>query len=185
MPVQVIHTIGHSNHSLDAFIALLKAHAIRRLVDIRRRPGSRRLPHFNQANLKKALTAAAIDYYWQGEALGGLRGATTINDDDYAALPAAAMCRFAAHMRSDAFRIGVTDLLKIAATAPTAVMCAEKDPAHCHRSLLADYLQLSGIEVRHITTAAASRSHRVHPAAAWDGPYLCYKRHGQSVLEFD
>lgn len=185
MPARVIYTIGHSNHTLTAFIALLQAHAIRQLVDIRRHPGSRRLPHFNRPGLERSLTECGIGYHWMGEVFGGRRDVTAADSDaDYAALPAGALRRYAIHMRSETFRDGITGLLQITAE-PAALMCAENDPARCHRSLLSDYLQLSGFEIRHILATAASQPHQVHPAAAWEGTNLCYKHHGQILLELD
>src|ERR1700681_2246553 len=67
-----IFTIGHSTHALDKFLALLAQHEIAALVDIRRFPGSRKHPHFNQDNLATALQEAGIEYRWI-EALGGRR----------------------------------------------------------------------------------------------------------------
>src|SRR5437870_3047811 len=68
-----IFTIGHSTHSLDRFLALLAQHGIEMLVDVRRFPGSRKFPHFNQAPLAAALQEAGIEYHWL-EDLGGRRG---------------------------------------------------------------------------------------------------------------
>ena len=65
-----IYTIGHSNHSADRFIALLKDHGIEAMVDVRRFPSSRRLPHFNRPNLARALEEHGIEYHWL-ESLGG------------------------------------------------------------------------------------------------------------------
>jgi len=72
MPPSVL-TIGHSTHPLDRFLALLAQHGVEALADIRRFPGSRKFPQFNQDDLASALREAGIDYHWF-EALGGRRG---------------------------------------------------------------------------------------------------------------
>ena len=72
---RTIHTIGHSTRTPEAFIALLRSHAIEFLVDVRRWPASRRLPHFNRAALAQSLETAGISYLWRGD-LGGFRKAS-------------------------------------------------------------------------------------------------------------
>jgi uncharacterized protein (DUF488 family) len=71
MPPAVL-TIGHSNHPLERFLALLTQHEVEALVDIRRFPGSRKHPHFHRDNLAAALPKSGVEYYWL-EALGGSR----------------------------------------------------------------------------------------------------------------
>ena len=84
MPAPILYTIGHSNHPADRFAALLKAHGIRLLADIRSQPASRFLPQFNRAALAPMLEASGIAYRWLGDRLGGAdRGA-------YARIPAIA-----------------------------------------------------------------------------------------------
>src|SRR5262249_56688035 len=70
--LRTIHTIGHSTRSIDDFVALLKAHAIELVVDVRRWPASRRFPHFRREALGKALAAVGMEYLWRGD-LGGFR----------------------------------------------------------------------------------------------------------------
>jgi uncharacterized protein (DUF488 family) len=67
-----LFTIGHSTYPLDRFLTLLASHSIELLADIRRFPGSRTFPHFNQDNLASKLLEAAVEYRWI-EALGGRR----------------------------------------------------------------------------------------------------------------
>ena len=71
----VIHTIGHSTRTIEQFLDLLKTHRIELLIDVRRWPTSRRLPHFNREALSSALTAYKINYLWRQD-LGGFRKAT-------------------------------------------------------------------------------------------------------------
>jgi len=76
---RILHTIGHSNHSLDKFLGLLTAHKISTLIDVRSWPSSRRLPHFNRAALEQYVTPAGMRYLWFGKELGSK------NDGDTAA----------------------------------------------------------------------------------------------------
>ena len=69
-----IRTIGHSNHPIERFVALLKAAGIARLVDVRSMPWSRRFPQFGRERLARSLAEAGIAYAWEGEALGGKPG---------------------------------------------------------------------------------------------------------------
>jgi len=67
----MLYTIGHSNHSPEKFLDLLKEHDIRTLVDVRSWPSSRRLPHFNRPALEQSVAGAGIRYLWFGKELGG------------------------------------------------------------------------------------------------------------------
>ncbi len=119
MDPQPLYTIGHSNHSIEAFVSLLLAHNISRVVDVRSFPSSRYSPHFNQAPLTAALEAAGIRYEWAGKHLGGR------NRTPYAQLRGTA-----------AFRQALRDLIAQSQQSPTTLMCAEEDPFDCHRRFL-------------------------------------------------
>src|SRR3990172_10872421 len=67
-----VHTIGHSTRTIEAFLALLKSHAIELLADVRRWPASRRYPHFHREALSSSLADAGVAYIWRGD-LGGFR----------------------------------------------------------------------------------------------------------------
>ncbi|MDA0228948.1 MAG: DUF488 domain-containing protein [Proteobacteria bacterium] len=127
---RILHTIGHSNHSLDKFLSLLAAHEISILIDVRSWPSSRRLPHFNRAELQESATAAGLGYLWFGKELGGK------NDGDTAA---------------PAFRTRIGELAELAEREQIAMMCAEEDPSRCHRKqLLGRPLTELGVEIVHI-----------------------------------
>ncbi len=123
-----LYTIGHSNHPIGFFLALLQAHAIELLCDVRTTPYSRHHPQFNQSALRAALKGAAIDYLYLGKSLGG--------KPKDPGLPTESSSRFAMIAATEAFRAGMARLLAEARTRRTAVMCAERDPADCHRTLL-------------------------------------------------
>jgi len=114
------------------FLALLRACGIRRLVDVRRHPVSTRYPHFHRDALARALRRADIRYLHLGEALGGFRPGG-----------------FEAYMATPPFADGLRTLEFTAARAPTAIMCAERHPAQCHRRFIALALGHRGWEVIH------------------------------------
>jgi uncharacterized protein (DUF488 family) len=123
-----IFTIGHSSHPAGQFVALLRRHGVGLLVDVRSAPASRFAPQFNRAALEQSLKAAGIGYRWLGQALGGK--------------PRAA---------APVFATGIADLLTLAKTVPTAIMCAERDPQNCHRThLVTPALLQNGATVTHI-----------------------------------
>src|SRR5437660_1726376 len=95
-------------------------------------------------------------------------------DSPHTALAEGAFRGYADHMASDEFARGLAALLALAGARRTAAMCAEADPAHCHRSFIADALLLRGYEVEHIVDAGPARAHTLHPAARVEGEWLCY-----------
>jgi uncharacterized protein (DUF488 family) len=147
-----LFTIGHSNHSIETFIDLLKQYGITALADVRSSPHSRYVPHFNQMPLKNALLDAGISYIFLGNELG--------------ARPTDASCyvngkalyeRIAA---TDAFHNGIQRVLRGAATHNIALMCAEKDPITCHRAILVcQQLRSLPLEIHHILPDGALESH--------------------------
>ncbi len=170
-----IHTLGHSNHPLTEFLHLLEGAQIERMIDVRSRPASRRHPWFNRSTLERALREIEIGYRWEGRDLGGLRKPHTTDYDRHPALMAPGFQAFARHMEGAAFQQAVKRLLNHAAQARIAVVCAEKDPERCHRSLIADYLiQIQGVKVVHILGTGERRGHEPNPQARPDGESLIY-----------
>ncbi len=152
----VVFTIGHSTRPLDAFIALLRANAITRLADVRTVPKSRRHPQFGGDALAAALSAEGIVYrHFPG--LGGLRKPRP--DSPNATWRHEGFRGYADYMETPAFAEAVDRLVAFALVAPTAIMCAEAVWWRCHRQLIADALVARGIDVRHITSAAAPARH--------------------------
>jgi uncharacterized protein (DUF488 family) len=122
MPPAVL-TIGHSNHRLERFLALLAGHGVEALVDIRRFPGSRKYPHFSRDNLSAALPKSGVEYHWL-EALGGRRHKQR-DESPNLGLENEGFRNYADYMPTDEFRGGVGKLLKVAGQKRTAIMCAE------------------------------------------------------------
>lgn len=152
-----LFSIGHSNHPLDQFLALLARHRIVALADIRRFPGSRKHPHFNQEELASALRAFGIEYQWF-EALGGRRRKQQ-DESANIGLRNEGFRNYADYMLTEDFREGVDQLLEVAKKRRTAMMCAEGLFWQCHRRLVSDFLLAQGLTVQHIMPNGELHSH--------------------------
>jgi uncharacterized protein (DUF488 family) len=164
-------TVGHSTAPVEAFLALLRAHAIELLADVRSFPSSRRHPQFNRDTLRTALADAGIDYIHL-PALGGRRAARP--DSHNTAWRNAGFRGYADYMETDEFAAGVAELMALAHTRRTAVMCAEQLWWRCHRSLIADWLKVRGWEVLHILNAQQVQLHPWTRAARVENGRLSY-----------
>jgi uncharacterized protein (DUF488 family) len=140
---RTIYSIGHSNHEIAAFLGLLRGAGISAVADVRSSAFSRRHPQFNQPDLKDALKAAAIDYVYLGDQLG--------------ARPKDLRCYRAGRAEygliaaTDAFREGLRRVEDGAGRYRIALMCAEREPLDCHRTILvARHLQRRGARIFHI-----------------------------------
>ncbi len=165
-----IVTVGHGDRTLAGLVALLRDGGVRGVADVRRRPRSRRHPRFDAPMLAEALAGEGLAYRWFGAGLGGWRRARGEGD---AALPLR-WRGYAEHMRSAAFGVALEALLAWADEAGrVALLCAERDPRCCHRSLIADALFCRGVGVRHGVALGVWREHQPHPALRCTaaGPY--------------
>ena len=166
-----IYTIGHSTRALEALLALLHAHGIRQLVDVRTVPRSRRHPHFSREALPSPLATEHIDYVHM-PGLGGLR--TPRPDSINTGFPADGFRGYADYMQTPGFRTSLDALVAHARRAPTAIMCAEAVPSRCHRSLISDALLARGIDVGHVVAIDRVEPHALTPFARRDGARLTY-----------
>jgi uncharacterized protein (DUF488 family) len=166
-----IYTIGHSNRPIDAFIAMLRAHGVELLVDIRTVPKSRHNPQFGQDQLPGSLEAAGIDYRYLRD-LGGLR--KTSADSPNAGWRNESFRGYADWMQTDTFAAAVDELIALASAHVTAIMCAEAVPWRCHRSLVGDALLVRGIEVVDIMGPSSAREENLTPFAVVDGTSITY-----------
>ena len=167
-----IWTFGHSTRSIDGLISILQAHEIETVVDVRRFPGSRRLPQFGSSELASSLATSGIAYRWIEE-LGGRRRPNPDSPNDAWDHPA--FRAYADHLASDEFAAGLFELAMIAGGSRTTVMCAELLWWRCHRRLIADALTALGYEVRHIRDASAAELHRLAPPASLVDGVLSYE----------
>jgi uncharacterized protein (DUF488 family) len=170
-----VFSVGHSNLAADAFLALLRGAGIGALADVRRMPASRRYPHFARKALTGALEEAGITYLWLGDGLGGrLEPSVAREGSRNAALRDPALRAYADAQETPAFQRDLAALLELAARAPTAVMCAERDWRQCHRQILADVLVARGAEVVHLSPIAPPQPHALAPAVRIEGERVTY-----------
>jgi uncharacterized protein (DUF488 family) len=167
--VNPIFTIGHSTRPIEEFIALLAAHQIELLADVRTIPRSRHNPQFNRDTLPDSIRP--IDYLHMPE-LGGLRHAR--KDSTNTAWRNLSFRGFADYMETPEFEAGLTHLIEHAKTRRTAIMCAEAVPWRCHRSLIADALTARGIEVFEISSLTRTQPHKMTPFAHIEGAKVSY-----------
>jgi uncharacterized protein (DUF488 family) len=139
-----VYSIGHSNHSIETFLAILDRHGITSLVDVRSAPYSRYVPHFNRPELEDAVERHKIRYVFLGDELGGRPPGDQFYDDEgYVLYYRAATADFFLH--------GLDKLVEEAGVYRAAMMCSEEDPTNCHRRLLiARVLEKQGVQVVHL-----------------------------------
>ena len=154
--MRAVMTIGHSTRTWKAFLKLLRAHGVKRVIDVRSIPGSRHNPQFNRETLRTKLRAAKIGYVYLRK-LGGLRHAQ--RDSPNVGWRNTSFRGFADYMQTSQFDAGLQRLVKLARQKRSALMCAEAVPWRCHRSLIADALIVRGIRVEHIMSESTSRAH--------------------------
>ena len=147
-----VYTIGHSTHPIERFIQLLRGHAITALADVRSAPYSRMNPQFNREPLEEALKEAGISYVFLGEELGARSKDPSCyrrGKVDYELLA-----------RTELFQSGLERVRNGARTHRIALMCAEKDPLDCHRTILvARNLVEQGLPVSHILSDGSVENH--------------------------
>jgi uncharacterized protein (DUF488 family) len=169
-----IWTIGHSTRNIEDFLALLNAHKIGAVADVRRFPGSRRYPQFNQDNLSKSLEEAGITYSHFPE-LGGRRHPRP--DSPNTAWRNEAFRGYADYMMTADFQSGLTRLLQLAREKRTAIMCAEALWWQCHRALISDFLKADGVTMIHILGLEKTQEHPFTSAARILDGRLSYGTH--------
>jgi uncharacterized protein (DUF488 family) len=171
MPPAVL-TIGHSNHPLERFLALLARHGVEALVDIRRFPGSRKHPHFHRDNLAAVLPKSGVEYHWL-EALGGRRHKQQ-DESPNLGLENRGFRNYADYLLTAEFREGVEKLLEIARRKRTALLCAEGLFWQCHRRLVSDDLVANGVTVQHIMPGGELRPHKLTSGAVIENGRVTY-----------
>ncbi len=148
-----LFTIGHSNLTIEDFLSLLDQNKITALADVRSHPYSRYLPHFNKLTLQEALEKTGIRYVFLGQELG--------------ARPTDLSCyvngkaRYELIAATPLFSQGIQRILKGTETYQIAIMCAEKDPITCHRTIMVcRELRKFNLEINHILNDGSCESHQ-------------------------
>src|SRR6059036_846252 len=154
----VVLTVGHSTRPIADFIALLKAHSVARLIDVRTVPRSRHNPQFDRDTLPAALAADGIGYEHVA-GLGGFRRANPGSPNT--GWRNVSFRGFADYMQTPEFSDDLAGLIEQAMRERIVLMCAEAVPWRCHRSLIADALVVRGLRVDEIVTAKRSQQHRL------------------------
>ncbi len=150
---------------------MLRAHGVKRLVDVRTVPRSRRHPHFAGEALAESLPAQGIDYAWM-QSLGGRRRPRP--DSENSAWRNDSFRGYADHMQTEEFETAVEDLVERAAGNDLAIMCAEAVPWRCHRSLIGDALLARGVEVLDIMSVDKATEHKLTGFARVEGTTVTY-----------
>lgn len=146
-----IFTIGHSTQSWEQFLELLLRHRIQAIGDVRSSPYSARFPQYNREVLARALRAANIRYVFLGDELGARRAERECYVDGVA--------RYDRIARTLAFRAGLARVQTGVARFRLALMCAEKDPLECHRTILVCRQFRNDMDIRHILADGSLETH--------------------------
>ncbi len=174
-----LFTIGHSQHSAEQFVDLLRQHQIGALVDIRRFPGSRKYPQFDQEEFAKNLPEHGIKYHWL-QSLGGRRPKVKGFVSPNTGLRNESFRNYADYMLTDGFREGISTLEQITETQRTAIMCAESVFWRCHRRLVSDFWVANGGSVQHIFPSGEAKPHKLTDGVKLDDGCVTYP--GQRML---
>jgi uncharacterized protein (DUF488 family) len=147
-----VYTIGHSTHESERFVELLHMHSITALCDVRSRPYSRMNPQFNRENLKAALKNAGITYVFLGVELGARTEDKSCYRDG--------QVQYSLVAQTNLFKKGIDRVMEGAHQYRIALMCAEKEPLDCHRTILvARTLAEKSVPVMHILSDGKLETH--------------------------
>ncbi len=152
MPPTVL-TIGHSSHPFEEFLYLLRRHEASAVADVRSAPYSRYAPQFNRETLARSLREYGIRYVFLGRELGARSEDPSCYDEN-------GRVSYERLRDSAPFRKGIERVMRAANKQRTALMCAEKEPLDCHRTILvAPVLREKGVRVRHIWADGSLEDH--------------------------
>ena len=148
----IVYTIGHSNGTVEKLMGLLRLHAITAVADVRSRPYSRFNPQFNREGLAIELKKSGVDYVFLGQELGARSEDPTCYRDGRA--------QYTLIAKTAVFERGIQRLLAGMERFQVAIMCAEKEPLACHRSILISRsLEERSIHVRHVLEDGSVEDH--------------------------
>lgn len=151
--IEAIYTIGHSNHQIKNFISLLKKYGITAIADVRSSPFSRHNPQFNKDALESALKQEKIAYVFIGEELGARPNDPSCYDNGSA--------NFIKIAERSKFKQGIERLIKGMEKYRIAILCAEKEPLDCHRTILVcRHLRKFELTIQHILFNGRVEDHK-------------------------
>ena len=145
-----LYTIGHSNRTLEQFLKLLKLNSVSAVADVRSKPYSQRNPQFNMSELKNSLRAVGVRYAFLGDELGARRIEPECYQDGQA--------RYDLISQLPAFRSGLDRLRKGLQSYSIVLMCAEKDPLTCHRTILVCRHLRADFNISHIVDESVTET---------------------------
>ena len=152
-----IYSIGHSTHSIEEFLNMLRSFDIKIIADIRSMPGSRKFPQFDMEKIKISLNEIGIQYIHMAD-LGGRRKMkkesknNRWNNNSFKG--------YADYMETKEFENAIVKLEHIALDHPTAYMCSEAVWWRCHRSMVSDFLKAKGWTILHIMATGKVQEHK-------------------------
>lgn len=159
----LVLTIGHSTHPAEVFLRLLLRHGIEEVVDVRSSPHSRYNPQFNRKTLQAALAGASVGYVFMGGELGGRPADPRCYDGE-------GRVQYDRLAETEAFHAGIRQVIQRAGERRVALMCSEKEPLDCHRTLLvARVLTARGVAVAHILADGNLEGHAAAMNRLLDG----------------
>jgi uncharacterized protein (DUF488 family) len=147
-----LYTIGYSPHTLKGFVDLLKRFQVTALADVRSKPYSAYRPEFNHKNLKKILPEQGIDHIFLGREMGARYEDQSVyvqGRADYELIS-----------RHELFKQGLQRLRQEVKQHTLVLMCAEKEPLHCHRTILISRHLKNEVQIQHILADATVESHQ-------------------------
>ena len=147
----VLFTIGHSTHALEEFIRLLKQSGVTAVADVRSHPYSRRMPQFSRERLAASLEGAGIGYMFLGKELGARRDEAECYEDGRASYERIA--------RLPRFQAGLDRLRQGSRESRIALLCAEREPLDCHRTILIGRHLRDEFQIRHILADGGAEEH--------------------------
>lgn len=152
MSTHEVLTIGHSTHSIEKFVELLRMNGVTAVADVRSAPFSRFNPQFNKAALESALRENGIAYVFMGKELGARSEDPSCYENG--------RVRYGRLAKTALFKAGIEQVKKGMATHRVALMCAEKEPLECHRTLLVSRaLERDGVPIAHIHADGRLEAH--------------------------
>ena len=158
-----VFTIGHSTHPAEVFLELLLTHGIEEVMDVRSSPHSRYNPQFNRKTLQTALAEVGVEYVFIGAELGGRPADPSCYDGE-------GRVQYDRLAETKAFNAGIRQVIQRAGECRIALMCSEKEPLACHRTLLIAWvLSARGVAVAHILADGSLEGHAAAMNRLLDG----------------